>query len=212
MNSRELILKHPEIFEYCSIWMENITHVTRRGSSEFGLANTNKLLKQYEYATGLKTGYTSIAKYCISATARRDGLDMIDVILGADNYRIRTKEAIELLNYGFANTSIYKDDDNNREKLLPVDILNGIKEQIVVGYKENFSYLTIGKNSGEITKSIDINESIKAPVKTGDVLGKLTYYMGDKEIGTVDIIALEDVRCMRYLDYLKMLFKKCIEF
>lgn len=212
LMSRELILKHPEIFEYCSIWMENITHVTRRGSSEFGLANTNKLLKQYEYATGLKTGYTSIAKYCISATARRDGLDMIAVIMGADNYRIRTKEAIELLNYGFANTSIYKDDDNNREKLLPVDILNGIKEQIVVGYKEDFSYLTIGKNSGEITKSIDINESIKAPVKTGDVLGKLTYYMGDKEIGTVDIIALEDVRCMRYLDYLKMLFKKCIEF
>ena len=116
------------------------------------------------------------------------------------------------MNYGFAITSIYKDDDNNREKLLPVDILNGIKEQIVVGYKEDFSYLTIGKNSGEITKSKDINESIKAPVKTGDVLGKLTYYMGDKEIGTVDIIALEDVRCMRYLDYLKMLFKKCIEF
>lgn len=203
LMSAELIVKHPEIFDYCSIWMENITHVTRRGSSEFGLANTNKLLKQYEYATGLKTGYTSVAKYCISATAKRDGLDMIAVIMGADNYRIRTKEAIELLNYGFANCSIYSDDETSRESIPPVNILNGVKDQIVVGYKEDFSYLTIGKNGGEITKKLDINSQIKAPVELGDTVGKLTYYAGDKEIGSVDIIAMEDVRCMKYLDYLK---------
>lgn len=82
MISRELLLKYPEIHNYCTIWMENITHTTSKGSSEFGLTNTNKLIRQYEYATGLKTGSTGKAKFCVSATAEKNGVSLIAVIMG----------------------------------------------------------------------------------------------------------------------------------
>ena len=93
LMSRELITKYPEIYSYSTIWMENITHTTNKGSSEFGLTNTNKLIKQYEYATGLKTGSTSQAKYCVSATARKDGVDLIAVIMAAPDYKVRFADA-----------------------------------------------------------------------------------------------------------------------
>lgn len=206
--SRELITKYPEVFNYCSIWMENIIHTTRKGSSEFGLTNTNKLIKQYEYATGLKTGYTSVAKYCISATARKNDMDIIAVIMGANDYRIRSKEAIALLNYGFANCSMFCDSDDKREKLENISILNGIKEELMVRYKENFYYILIGKNPNMITSNIELLDEITAPIKSGDVVGKITYYLEDKEIGAVDIIALEDVRAMTYMDYLLKFIKQ----
>ena len=92
LMSRELISKYPQIHNYCTIWMENITHVTRKGSSEFGLTNTNKLIRQYPYATGLKTGSTSQAKFCVSATAEKDGLKLIAVIMAAPDPKIRFQE------------------------------------------------------------------------------------------------------------------------
>ncbi len=91
LMSRELITRYPQIHNYCTIWMENITHVTRRGSSEFGLTNTNKLIRQYPYATGLKTGSTSQAKYCVSATAEKDGMKLIAVIMAAPDHKVRFK-------------------------------------------------------------------------------------------------------------------------
>ncbi len=105
LMSRELITKYPEIFNYSTIWMENITHVTKQGTKEFGLSNTNKLLKMatnFE-VTGLKTGSTSLAKYCLSATARKDGIELIAVILAAPDYKARFGDAVTLLNYGYAN-------------------------------------------------------------------------------------------------------------
>ncbi len=97
LMSRELITKYPQIHDYSSIWMENIVHVTEKGSSEFGLANTNKLLKQYEYCNGLKTGSTSIAKYCLSATATKDGISLIAVVMAAPDYKVRFSEAKAML-------------------------------------------------------------------------------------------------------------------
>ncbi len=91
LMSRELISKYPQIHNYCTIWMENITHVTRKGSSEFGLTNTNKLIRQYPYATGLKTGSTSQAKFCVSATAEKDGLKLIAVIMAAPDPKSGSK-------------------------------------------------------------------------------------------------------------------------
>lgn len=208
LMSRELITKYPEIFNYCSIWQENIIHTTRRGSSEFGLTNTNKLIKQYEYATGLKTGYTSIAKYCISATARKNDMDIIAVIMGADDYRTRTSEAISLLNYGFANCSLFCDNDNKREKIENIHILNGIKDELVVGYKEDFNYVLVGKSPNMITSKIDLVSEANAPITSGDVLGKITYYLEDKEIGAVDIIALEDIKEITYTYYLRRFIKQ----
>ena len=101
LMSRELIRLYPQIRDYAMIWMENITHTTKKGSSEFGLTNTNKLVRHYEYTTGLKTGSTSQAGFCISATAEKNGMELIAVIMAAETSRDRTKDAIALLNYGF---------------------------------------------------------------------------------------------------------------
>ena len=105
--SKELITTYPQIFDYCNIWMENITHKTQKGESEFGLTNTNKLIRQYEYATGLKTGSTSKAKFCVSATGRKDDIDLIAVIMAADDSKARVRDAITLLNYGFGKCQKY---------------------------------------------------------------------------------------------------------
>ena len=111
LMSRELILNYPQIFDYTQIWMENITHVTAKGESEFGLSNTNKLIRQYEYATGLKTGSTSQAKFCLSATGAKDGIQMIAVVMAEPDAKSRTKDAIKLLNYGFGRCNSYQDEN-----------------------------------------------------------------------------------------------------
>ena len=109
LMSRELITKYPQIHDYSTIWMDTIIHSTRRGDSEFGLTNTNKLIKQYEWATGLKTGSTGLAKCCLSASANKDGIDLIAVIMAAPDSKTRFAEAVNLLNYGFNTCDIYKD-------------------------------------------------------------------------------------------------------
>lgn len=109
--SRELITKYPQIHNYSTIWMENITHVTKQGTKEFGLSNTNKLLKMATnfQVTGLKTGSTSLAKYCLSATAEKDGVRLIAAIMAAPDYKARFADAQTLLNYGYANCKLYED-------------------------------------------------------------------------------------------------------
>ena len=104
--SRELVTKHPEVLDYTKIWMEDITHVTRQGSTTFTLSSTNKLLKQYEWTTGLKTGSTSKAKYCLSATASKDGIDLIAVVMGAPDNKVRFQDAMALLNFGYSVSNI----------------------------------------------------------------------------------------------------------
>ena len=101
LMSKELITKHPEIIKYTTTWMDSIIHRTRKGESEFGLTNTNKLVRTYKGITGLKTGSTSLAKYCLSATANREGIDMIEVVMGAPEHKLRFVEASRLLVYGF---------------------------------------------------------------------------------------------------------------
>ena len=125
LMSRELITKYPKILEYSSIWMENITHVTRQGSKEFGLTNTNKLLRSYEGCVGLKTGSTSLAKYCVSAVAARNGITLISVVMAAPDYKVRFKDAAAMLNYGFSKSSLYTDE--NPEKLPSIEVRKGTK-------------------------------------------------------------------------------------
>ena len=202
--SRELITKYPAIFNYSTIWMENITHVTAKGSSEFGLANTNKLLKQYQWTTGLKTGSTSKAKYCVSATARKNDMDLIAVIMAAPDYKIRFAEARTLLEYGFSHCSVYK--DLNEDKLEKVKVSLGVSEEVKVEYKGEFSYLsTTGENVNEITKKICLKEKAEAPVKKGDVMGTAEYYLGETKVGSVDIVAAEEVRKIVFFDCIKKL-------
>ena len=110
LMSRELITKYPQIHEYAMTWMENITHETKKGTSEFGLTNTNKLVRQYEYATGLKTGSTGEAKFCVSATGKKDDVELIAVVMAADTSKERFADAVKMMNYGFGKCQVYSDE------------------------------------------------------------------------------------------------------
>lgn len=207
LMSRELITKYPEIHNYCTIWMENITHTTAKGTSEFGLTNTNKLIKQYEYATGLKTGSTNLAKYCVSATAKKDDMELIAVVMAAPDYKIRFADATTLLNYGFGKCHIYS--DANEDKLSAIEVEKGTSEFVNVTYKSPFSYLsTDGSDVAGIQKSIELPKSAPAPIKEGDVAGKAVYTLNGKEIGSVNILYTSSVEKATYRDY----FLKTLQF
>lgn len=200
--SRELITKYPQIHDYSSIWMDTITHTTRRGTSEFGLSNTNKLMKQYEWATGLKTGSTSLAKCCLSATANKDGLELIAVVLAAPTSANRFQEAITLLNYGYGVCSLYKDE--NPPVIEQVNVSGGVKEQVSGTYENVFSYLFInGEDISAIEKRVEMLQELQAPVANKDVIGKVTYLYNGTEIGSVNILAAEEVKKATFIDYLQ---------
>ena len=207
LMSRELIEKYPKIHDYCMIWMDTITHTTKKGTSEFGLSNTNKLVRQYPYATGLKTGSTDEAKFCVSATAEKDGMELIAVILGGENSKQRFQDATKLLNYGFGKCQVYE--DNDPPKLKPVEVQGGVKEQILCEYADTFRYLdTSGANLAGVTKKTQMKQSVKAPVKKGQKVGELVYKLGEKEIGRVEILAKESCKKAEFLDYLKKVMQK----
>ena len=204
LMSRELITKYPEIFQYSTIWMENITHRTKQGEKEFGLSNTNKLLKMVTNfeVTGLKTGSTSLAKYCLSATGRKDGVDLIAVILAAPDYKARFADAVTLLNYGFANCHLYKDE--NPGAVPETTVAGGIQEQVAGRLRGTFSYLSMGgENLDGIEKEWMMEESCKAPVREGDVIGHLVYQLDGRELGSVEIEAAETVEKAGLWDYFK---------
>lgn len=202
LMSRELLLKYPEIHNYCTIWMENITHTTSKGSSEFGLTNTNKLIRQYEYATGLKTGSTSKAKFCVSATAEKNGVSLIAVIMGAEDSKARFKDAVTLLNYGFGKCQMYTDE--NMPSLDPISVTGGIQESISLEYEKKFTYLdTTGANLNAVTSRLQIPDKVNAPVKKGDTVGQRIYYLDEKEIGSVNLLAEETVKKAGFFDYLR---------
>lgn len=200
LMSRELIGRHPEIYNYCTIWMENITHTTRKGTSEFGLANTNKLLKQYPYTTGLKTGFTSLAKSCISATAEKDGMQLIAVVMAAADSKARSADAITLLNYGFGKCQVYS--DPNEDKLASLSVKKGIAEYVGLTYESSFSYLsTDGSDVSGTEKRIELPDEVTAPVHQGDIAGKAVYILNGQEIGSVNILYTDTVNAASYKDY-----------
>lgn len=146
LMSRELITKYPAVYQYTQIWMEDITHVTRQGTLNFTLSSTNKLLKQYPYATGLKTGSTEKAKFCLAATARKDDIDMIAVIMGAPDPKGRFQDAQTLLTYGFNISDMYV--DPNTDPLPALQVERGVAEQVPLAYAGEFRYLdTTGRLS-----------------------------------------------------------------
>ena len=192
LMSRELITKYPQIENYSTIWMENITHTTAKGSSEFGLSNTNKLIRQYEYATGLKTGSTSGAKFCLSATARKDGIDMIAVVMAEPDSKTRVKDAIAMLNYGFGKCSIYQD-ERALEKIVYAEVKHGMREKAKGETPEGFRYVdTSGSDLSAVEKEVRIQKQT-APVKKGDQIGEVIYRLNEKTIGSVPVYATEGV-------------------
>lgn len=204
--SRELITKYPQVFDYCSIWMEDITHVTKKGSTTFGLANTNKFLKRYEYATGLKTGFTDVAKYCISATAKRNGIDLIAVVMGADTPEQRMQDAITMLNYGFGICNLYE--DKNDETLEPIPISGGTSDSVTCHFEKSFSYLdTKGSDLSKMKKELVYNTTQTAPVKKGEVAGKAVYSIDGKEIGSINLLYDYDVEAAGFSHYLMQIWE-----
>lgn len=210
LMSRALITEHPEISTYSTVWMDTIIHTTRKGQSEFGLTNTNKLIKYYNGITGLKTGSTSLAKYCLSATANREGMDLIAVVLAAPDTKTRFREASKLLDYGFANVSVYND-DNSDLVVVPIPVKKGVVVEVKYRVNDEFSYLCLkDTNPADITKEVTVAESVSAPIKENDKVGEVTYLLKGKKIGTVDIVATESIDKAGFKDYFKQILNKFI--
>ena len=204
--SRELITKYPKILEYSSIWMENITHVTRQGSKEFGLTNTNKLLRSYEGCVGLKTGSTSLAKYCLSAVAQRNGITLIAVVMAAPDYKVRFKDAAAMLNYGFSRCSLYIDE--RMQELPEVPVKRGKEKAVSLVYEEQFRYLDVsGGNIGKVEKKLRIHREVEAPVEKGSQAGEMIYSADGKELWRVRVLYARSVGEVTYLDCLKDIVK-----
>lgn len=200
--SRELIEKYPEVFEYTGIWMEDIEHKTAQGTSTFTLSSTNKLLKQYEWTTGLKTGSTSKALYCLSATANKDGMELIAVVMAAPDNKTRFQDAMTLLNYGYSVSQMYTDE--NKDALSPQKVSGGIEDTVNLSYAGSFEYLdTTGSNLSEIRKEISLPDTVEAPVAEGDAIGEAVYKLNGTRIGSVSILAAHGVEKAGYKDYYK---------
>lgn len=211
LMSRELILNYPQIFDYTQIWMENITHVTAKGESEFGLSNTNKLIRQYEYATGLKTGSTSQAKFCLSATGAKDGIQMIAVVMAEPDAKSRTKDAIKLLNYGFGRCNSYQD-ENVLEEPVYAEVEKGKEDKVTGICEEEFRYVDFDNaDLGQIRKEVEM-DTVKAPVKKGEKIGKVSYFLNDTLIGEVPVLAEMSVRKMKYTDAVSEILEKAASF
>lgn len=202
LMSRELILKYPQVLEYSSVWMENITHVTRQGSKEFGLTNTNRLLRSYDGCRGLKTGSTSKAKFCLSAVAERDGLGLIAVVMAAPDSRTRQKDASALLDYGFSRCRLYEDPDPG--VLGELKVKNGISETVPLEYERVFRYVdTKGGDLSGITRKTAVPDEVEAPVKKGEAAGELIYMRDGKKLGSIRILYGGSVRKAQYRDCLR---------
>ena len=182
LMSRELI-KHETILKYSSIWMDTI----RDGA--FGLTNTNRLVRFYKDATGLKTGSTAKAGFCVSATAKRDGMHLICVVMGAETRDIRNAIATKLLDYGFANYALYHADGKPLDE---VKVLGGVENTCGVAYGAFDCVMAKGAEK-KVSCSVEIEKTIAAPVKVGDVVGKAIYRAGDRVLGEVPILATEEI-------------------
>lgn len=204
--SRELITRYPQIHNYATIWMENITHVTKQGTKEFGLSNTNRLLKMAAdfRVTGLKTGSTSLAKYCLSATAEKDGVRLIAAVMAAPDYKARFADAASLLNYGYASCRLYEDGD--MPELLKLPVSDGLEPSVPLRYAGGFSYLGMGgENFSAVEKKLLLPEFLEAPVEPGQKAGVLRYELNGKVLGEVEILTDGAVKKAGYRDYLKKL-------
>ena len=201
LMSKELLNNHPSITEFTTIWMDSI----RDGKSS--LVNTNKLIRNYKGATGLKTGSTSIALYNLSASATRDGLSLIGVIMKAPTTKIRFAEATKLLNYGFANYNS-KNFGNKGDVICTADINKGIKSKVNLVLEKDASVLVKKGDNGNITQNIIIDKNITAPIEEGDVLGKIEYSAGENKILEINLVAQENVEKNNMWNITMSLYKK----
>lgn len=200
LMSKELLNNHPSITDYTTIWMDTL----RDGKSE--LVNTNKLIRTYSGATGLKTGSTSLALYNLSASATRDDLSLIGVIMKAPSAAIRFKEAQKLLDYGFSNFT-YTTLGNKGDIIQTEDVNKGIDRTVNLVLEKDLGKLMKKGTGNDITQTITINENISAPISKGDVLGKVTYSCPDGSVAEVNLVAEKDVEKIGIWNMTSYLYK-----
>lgn len=193
LMSRELITKHPRITEYTTIWMDSL----RNGESE--LVNTNKLIRNYEGTTGLKTGSTSVALFNLSATATRDNLSLIAVIMKGETSAIRFAEAQKLLDYGFSNFE-YVECSKKDDIIKKVNVDKGIFANVDAILENDSGCLIKKGKSKAISTDIKLNDNVSAPVSKGQILGEITYSIDNEQISKVNIIAKEDVKKLNFVN------------
>ena len=184
LMSAELI-KFPLIKKYSTVWMDSL----RNGESE--LVNTNKLVRFYSGTTGLKTGTTGKAKYCLSATAKRDNMELVAVVMAGDSSNDRFAGAKKLLDYGFANYSFSELTGEVNQETVKVE--KGVKGEVGISCTDKVNILLPKKSKEKITRKIEWNSKITAPIKKGDVLGRVNIYNGEEQIGCLPITANEEV-------------------
>ncbi|HJE93523.1 D-alanyl-D-alanine carboxypeptidase family protein [Anaerotignum lactatifermentans] len=192
LMSRELMENFPEIKEYTTTWQDSIVHKTRRGKETFGLTNTNKLIQWYDGATGLKTGSTGNALYCLSGTAERDGMGLIAVVMAAPDYKVRFREVMQLLDYGFANYAIEK----GREKgyaMGEVPVEKGMTDTVEAVVAEEISVLVPKGKEAQWETKTELLPAVSAPVEAGTKVGELVYLRDGEEVGRVELTAGENV-------------------
>ena len=191
LMSKELIKNFPDIIKYTTTWQDTINHTTRKGTTEFGLTNTNKLIRWYDGATGLKTGSTGNAKYCLSATADKNGMELIAVIMAAPDNKSRFSEAIKLLDYGYANYAVVsgaKKGDSAGE----IPVSKGEHETVLLEVSEDISAM-IQKGGSEPEIVYELTESLQAPIEKGVKAGEAVYMLDGQVIAKADVITSEAV-------------------
>ena len=196
LMSRELLINHPEITEYTTIWMDSL----RNGKST--LSNTNKLVRNYSGCTGLKTGSTSLALFNLSASATRDGLSLIAVIMKGPTSAIRFSNASSLLDYGFNNYS-YKSFGNQGEIVKSIPVTKGLKQEVNAIFETSPSFLIKKGEESGITYELNIIDSVQAPITQGQLLGSIKYSLNGSKLDTVSLVAETSVKKINLLTMTK---------
>ena len=203
LMSRELLLHHPDVRNYTTIWMDTLRNGT------FGLSNTNKLIRFYEGATGLKTGFTQEAGYCISATAERDGMELIAVIMKGTTSDSRNTDAKTLLNYGFSTYALVNVQPEEPLPVLPVAL--GAADTVALTLPEEGRTLLLEKSrSGGLTQTVELPETVAAPVQMGQQVGTLTVRQDDTALLTIPIVAAEPVEKLSWSQMTRQMLQMAI--
>ena len=196
--SRELMMKHPDIRKFTTIWMDTI----RDGA--FGLSNTNKLVRFYPGATGLKTGFTQKAGYCLSATAQRDGMELVAVVMGAESSKDRFNACKQLLDYGFANYALVAPE--LQAGSVPVKL--GVADSVAAVPREDVKLLVDKAQRNEVHIQTELEDSVAAPVSKGQKLGTMTVSVGQQVIAQIPLLAAEDVPKLTFWQMFMRIFRQ----
>ena len=199
LMSRELLKNHPDVRQFTTIWMDTV----RQGA--FGLSNTNKLIRFYPGATGLKTGFTSGAGYCLSASAQRDGMELLAVVMGADSSKTRFNACKQLLDYGFANFALVQP-DICETPAVPVEL--GTAKTVSPQLGEDGTLLVEKSLRSTVTAQVELEETVEAPVSRGQRLGTLTYRSGEQILRQIPLVAEQEVPRLSWKQMFGKVFRR----